>query len=71
MQALGRGHASPRWGGCRQSRRARPEGKGTPFLYVEWRQRRPAKGGHVTAFPARPRTPVPQQQVRPGGVRGN
>jgi len=26
MQALGRGHGSPRWGGCRQSRRARPEG---------------------------------------------
>ena len=27
MQALGRGHASPRWGGCRQSRRARLEGR--------------------------------------------
>jgi len=43
------GAAAARAGG-----QVRKGGKGTPILYVEWRQRRPAKGGHLTAFPASP-----------------
>ena len=47
MQALDRGYADPRWGGYRQIQEAgghvRKGEKGTPILYVEWRQRRTAR----------------------------
>ena len=47
MQALDRGYADPRWGGYRQIHEAgghvRKGEKGTPILYVEWRQRRTAR----------------------------
>ena len=50
MTALDRGYADPRWGGYRQIREAgghvRNGEKGTPILYVDWRQRRPACDGH-------------------------
>jgi len=42
MQSLDRGYADPRWGGYRQIQEAgghvRKGEKGTPILYVEWRQ---------------------------------
>ena len=44
MQAFDRGYADPRWGGYRQIQEAgghvRKGERGTPILYVEWRQRR-------------------------------
>ncbi len=47
MQALDRGYADPRWGGYRQIQEAgghvRKGEKGTPILYVDWRQRRTAR----------------------------
>ncbi|MCY4661961.1 MAG: zincin-like metallopeptidase domain-containing protein [Acidobacteria bacterium] len=47
MQQLDRGYADPRWGGYRQIQEAgghvRKGEKGTPILYVEWRQRRTAR----------------------------
>ena len=47
MQALDRGYADPRWGGYRQIQESgghvRKGEKGTPILYVEWRQQRTAR----------------------------
>ena len=47
MQALDRGYADPRWGGYRQIQEAgghvRKGEKGTPIMYVEWRQQRTAR----------------------------
>ncbi len=47
MNALDRGYADPRWGGYRQIQEAgghvRKGEKGTPIMYVEWRQRRTAR----------------------------
>ena len=47
MQALDRSYADPRWGGYRQIQEAgghvRKGEKGTPILYVEWRQQRTAR----------------------------
>ena len=47
MQALDRGYADPRWGGYRQIQEAgghvRKGEKGTPILYVDFRQRRTAR----------------------------
>ena len=50
MTALDRGYADPRWGRCRQIREAsghvRDGAKGTPIMYVDWRQLRTACDGH-------------------------
>ena len=50
MHALDRGYADPRWGGYRQIQEAgghvRKGEKGTPIMYVEWRQRRTARDEH-------------------------
>ena len=50
MTALDYGYADPRWGGYRQIREAgghvRNGEKGTPILYVDWRQRRTACEEH-------------------------
>ena len=50
MMALDRGYADPRWGGYRQIREAgghvRNGEKGTPIMYVDWRQRRTAGDEH-------------------------
>ena len=50
MTALDRGYTDPRWGGWRQIREAggyvRKGEKGTPIMYVEWRQRRTACDEH-------------------------
>ena len=50
MQQLDRGYADPRWGGYRQIQEAgghvRKGEKGTPILYVEWRQQRTARDEH-------------------------
>ena len=50
MTALDRGYADPRWGGYRQIREAggqvRNGEKGTPIMYVDWRQRRTAGDEH-------------------------
>ena len=47
MNALERGYANPRWGGYRQIQEAgghvRKGEKGTPIMYVEWRQQRTAR----------------------------
>ena len=47
MNALDRGYADPRWGGYRQIQEAgghvRKGEKGTPILYVDFRQRRTAR----------------------------
>ena len=47
MQTLDRGYADPRWGGYRQIQEAgghvRKGEKGTPILYVDFRQRRTAR----------------------------
>ena len=47
MNALERGYADPRWGGYRQIQEAgghvRRGEKGTPIMYVEWRQQRTAR----------------------------
>ena len=47
MQGLDRGYADPRWGGYRQIQEAgghvRKGEKGTPIMYVEWRQQRTAR----------------------------
>ncbi len=47
MQAFDRGYADPRWGGYRQIQEAgghvRKGEKGTPILYVDFRQRRTAR----------------------------
>ncbi len=47
MNALRRGYADPRWGGYRQIQEAgghvRKGEKGTPIMYVEWRQQRTAR----------------------------
>ena len=47
MQGLDRGYADPRWGGYRQIQKAgghvRKGEKGTPIMYVEWRQQRTAR----------------------------
>ena len=47
MNALERGYADPRWGGYRQIQEAgghvRKGEKGTPIMYVEWRQQRTAR----------------------------
>ena len=47
MQGLDHGYADPRWGGYRQIQEAgghvRKGEKGTPIMYVEWRQRRTAR----------------------------
>ena len=47
MNGLDRGYADPRWGGYRQIQEAgghvRKGEKGTPIMYVEWRQRRAAR----------------------------
>ena len=52
MNALDRGYADPRWGGYRQIQEAggqvRKGEKGTPILYVEWRQHRTASDEHGT-----------------------
>ena len=50
MNGLDRGYADPRWGGYRQIQEAgghvRMGEKGTPIMYVEWRQRRTARDDH-------------------------
>ena len=50
MAALDRGYGDPRWGDYRQIREAgghvRNGEKGTPILYVDWRQRRTARDEH-------------------------
>ena len=50
LNALDRGYADPRWGGYRQIQEAgghvRKGEKGTPIMYVEWRQRRTARDEH-------------------------
>ena len=50
MTALDRGYADPRWGGWRQIREAggyvRKGEKGTPIMYVDWRQRLTAGDEH-------------------------
>ena len=50
MTALDCGYADPRWGGYREIREAgghvREGEKGTPIMYVDWRQRRPVRDGH-------------------------
>ena len=47
LNGLERGYADPRWGGYRQIQEAgghvRKGEKGTPIMYVEWRQRRTAR----------------------------
>ncbi len=47
MRGLDHGYADPRWGGYRQIQEAgghvRKGEKGTPIMYVEWRQRRTAR----------------------------
>ena len=47
MTGLDHGYADPRWGGYRQIQEAgghvRKGEKGTPIMYVEWRQRRTAR----------------------------
>ena len=47
MQGFDRGYADPRWGGYRQIQEAgghvRKGEKGTPIMYVEWRQQRTAR----------------------------
>ncbi|MCY4661758.1 MAG: zincin-like metallopeptidase domain-containing protein [Acidobacteria bacterium] len=47
MQGLDRGYADPRWGGYRQIQEAgghvRKGEKGTPIMYVEWRQKHTAR----------------------------
>ena len=50
MTALDHGYSDPCWGGWRQIREAgghvRNGERGTPILYVDWRQRRPACDEH-------------------------
>ena len=50
MNGLERGYADPRWGGYRQIQEAgghvRKGEKGTPIMYVEWRQQRTARDGN-------------------------
>ena len=50
MHGLERGYSDPRWGGYRQIQEAgghvRKGEKGTPIMYVEWRQRRKARDDH-------------------------
>ena len=50
LNGLERGYADPRWGGYRQIQEAgghvRKGEKGTPIMYVEWRQRRTARDEH-------------------------
>ena len=50
MKALDHGYGDPRWGGYRQIQEAsghvRRGEKGTPIMYVEWRQRRTVRDDH-------------------------
>ncbi len=61
MQALDRGYADPRWGGYRQLQEAgghvRKGEKGTPILYVDFRQRRKALDERGN--------PIPDEHGRP------
>ena len=61
MQALDRGYADPRWGGYRQIQEAggnvRKGEKGTPILYVDFRQRRKALDERGN--------PIPDEHGRP------
>ena len=50
MTTLDHGYGDPRWGGYREIRGAggdvRGGEKGTPIMYVDWRQRRTVRNGH-------------------------